>query len=197
MRDQVWRSDSLASHGLRDERAATSHGGDYADSRPSVSRDTFLSGQEVLERARAMLVAFGSEIDRCRRADPGPTEEWALGVLDRERLRILERTLSDFEQRAPRAALSRMSQYGTSVASESTFTTGMEETSEILSNRLISAVDQIAKAFDRLSMDAESDDGRGVFTLLGDQMRAHARRMARISAERAELAPRPETGPRG
>lgn len=154
----------------------------------SHERETFLSGREVLDRIRGALALLGDHLQEQSQERVSHDLEATIEILEHERLAILTDTLSDFEQTTPKATLDRMQQYVTALPA--TLSRPPDTRSPHAIAAWMSAViDRFGAAFDELAEGCESDRVSEPFHRMAVRMRAHARRIARISLEVVETRP--------
>ena len=162
--------------------------------RAPIERETFLTGRDVLDRIRSLLDRLGDVLaDESERAS-SPDSSSVFEILERERSLILTKTLSDFEQTTPTATTQRMHQYSTPLPS-SMLQPPTSASPDALAAWTSATIDRFGTAFDELASGCESDRLAEPFQLIATRMRAHARRMSRISTEALETAYAPRRHP--
>lgn len=155
--------------------------------RASSNRDTFLSGQDVLDRVRQLLGDLGEMLEEESRKSGTPETASALDALDRERTRILSDTLSDFEQVSPAATRRRMQQYSAALPT-AMLRPPNTHSPHALAAWMSATIDRFGSVFDEIAASCGNERIGEPFALLAIRMRAHARRIARISIEALETA---------
>lgn len=145
-------------------------------------RETFVSGQDVVERIRGLLNHLGEVLDEASKHDSASRDQAVFDILERERARIAVESLADFERLTSPATTKRMHQYS------ATIPTAMLQPPESSSPHALAAwmsatIDRFGMIFDELASGCESERVAEPFRSLAASMRSHARRIARIATE--------------
>ena len=150
--------------------------------RGATERATFLSGRDVVDRIRSLLSRLGDILAEASTRDAAPRARSVVEILERERARIAFETLADFDALASPATLARMVQYSTTIPS-AMLQPPENPSPHALAAWMAATIDRFGMTFDELAPGCESERAEESFRSLATCMRAHARRIARISTE--------------
>ena len=150
-------------------------------------RMTFLRGEDVLSKVRQSLQALGPRLAERRDAERDAGARRVLERVDQERVQILEQTLADFEETAPRAALKRFSQYTVEIP-DGLHAPPPNGRSEELVAWMVDFIDRLAALFEQSAAQTQSRDVEETLAPLAELLRGHARRVSRTAYDAFDLS---------